>query len=56
MMTYFATDGSYGDPNGLVILDTTDWTPEDWDNIDAESDWLRIDRALQIVKDKYHEA
>lgn len=31
---YFAADGNYGDAACLVILDTTDWTPDHWDYFD----------------------
>ena len=31
--TYFATDGSYGDAQDLIVVDTTNWTDEHWDNI-----------------------
>lgn len=29
-LTYFAADGSFGDANGLVIIDTRAWDYEDW--------------------------
>jgi hypothetical protein len=29
-LSYFAADGKYGDATGLTIIDTTDWTADDW--------------------------
>ena len=29
-MMYIANDGSYGDADGIVILDTAGWTGDDW--------------------------
>jgi hypothetical protein len=32
-LTYFAADGNYGDATGMVIIDTTGWTDEDFAEI-----------------------
>jgi hypothetical protein len=36
--TYFAPDGSYGDARDLLIIDTTNLTPGDWDAIEDAHD------------------
>jgi hypothetical protein len=28
--TYFAADGKYGDAENLIVIDTTDWTDDEW--------------------------
>jgi len=33
--TYVTTDGSYGNALGMVVVDTSRWTDEDWDELDA---------------------
>jgi hypothetical protein len=35
---YFAKDGNYGSAEGLVIIDTTDWTDDEWADIDFAID------------------
>ncbi len=47
-MTYFASDGNCGDAEGLVILDTSDWTEDEWDLILSapDSDRVRIAREI----------
>ena len=49
MATYFSTDGSYGDANGLIIVNTNAWPQDDWDKIEAASDWERPIVALEIA-------
>ena len=49
MATYFSTDGSYGDANGLIIVNTNAWPQDDWDRIEAASDWERPIVALEIA-------
>lgn len=45
---YFAVDGNYGDADGLVIVDTSDWDDDDWAAIDfaRDSDKARIAKAI----------
>jgi hypothetical protein len=31
--TFFSKDGSYGDAAGLIVIDTTNWTIEDWNYV-----------------------
>lgn len=45
--TYFAKDGSYGDATGLVIVDTSKWTEEQWQMIEETSDSFRSVRAFE---------
>jgi hypothetical protein len=48
MSTYFAADGSYGCSHGLSVMDTSQWTDEDWYRIDEASDGNRVDIAREI--------
>lgn len=47
---YFAKDGSYGDALGLVVVDTSEWTEQDWILIDEAMDDERPEIAEQISK------
>ncbi len=49
-MTYFAMDGNYGVAHGLIIIDTRDWTEDDWDLIDNASDYDRFSVAITIAE------
>lgn len=49
MATYFASDGSYGWANELVIIDTSEWTESDWDRIENSTDSERVDIAREIA-------
>lgn len=48
-LTYFAADGSYGDADGLIILDTRAWGPNDWSLIDNVTDNDRASIAYTIA-------
>lgn len=37
-VAYFAEDGNYGDANGMVVMETTFWSADDWDIIEQTSD------------------
>ena len=50
--TYFAEDGSYGDAENLVLLDTSNWTDKDWHEIEWSSDWERPIVAQTISGEK----
>jgi hypothetical protein len=52
MNTYFAEDGAYGNATGLVIIDTENWTTEDWDLMDDTQDWdrPRVARDIALTK------
>jgi len=51
---YFAYDGSFGSAEELTILDTTEWTDEDWELIDFSTDMERSDVAQKIWQ-KYND-
>jgi hypothetical protein len=52
VMHYFASDGSYGDAEKLIIVDTSEWTEEDWQEIDMAGDSDRAVVAYAIAKSK----
>jgi hypothetical protein len=47
--TYFATDGSYGDAANIVMVDTSDWTDDDWDMVTYARDTDRAEIATSIA-------
>lgn len=49
---YFSQDGNYGDADALLVVDTTDWTNEDWDEIDEAPDYDRP-RIARLISNKY---
>lgn len=53
-ITYFGLDGNYGDAVGLVIVDTTKFTADDFDAIDMAADSMRPYVALKIAKEYEH--
>ena len=44
---YFAADGNYGSADGLVLVDTSNWTEEQWQMIEDTSDSFRPTRARE---------
>ena len=46
--TYFAADGTYGDAEGIVILDTSGWADVQWDAVDVASDSVRAHVARRM--------
>jgi len=48
-LTYFASDGSYGDAEGISVIDTSDWTETDWSHVTVESDHNRVFIARMIA-------
>lgn len=50
--TYFAADGTYGDAEGLLVVDTTDWDEDDWAAVDYTTDSARLEIARQLVGSK----
>jgi len=56
MKHYFATDGNYGDGEGILVIDTDLFTDEDWTNINEELDYYRIELAKSIYKHRQKEA
>lgn len=47
MTHYFAADGSYGNSD-LVIVDTSDWTTDEWDIVENAPDSERMSIAWQL--------
>ena len=45
---YFAADGNYGDAASLVVVDTSDWTEDEWAAIDEARDEDRGRIALEL--------
>ncbi len=43
---YFAEDGSYGDAREIAILDTSNFTPEEWAWVEEASDNGRVRIAI----------
>lgn len=52
MATYFASDGSYGDADDLITIDTSGWTEADWEKIEEASDSDRGAIAIGIFAKK----
>lgn len=49
---YFATDGSFGDADDLDIIDVSEWTEADWNEVQDETDEYRLSTA-RIVAQRY---
>ena len=47
---YFAEDGNFGNADGIAILDTSQWTEDDWMEIESSEDYARADTARQIAQ------
>lgn len=50
-ISYFGLDGNYGDAVGLVVVDTSKFTADHWDEIDDASDSARGFIALSIARE-----
>lgn len=48
MQTYFASDGSYGDAENMVVLDTSNWTNSEFEILDWAQDEERAELAVEI--------
>lgn len=46
---YFSPDGNYGDCDGLVVLDTSNFTDEDWELLSYVRDNERARFALALA-------
>lgn len=46
---YFSTDGNYGNAEGLVIIDTTDWSAEVWAYIEGLDEGYRAEVTEDIA-------
>lgn len=47
-ITYFAMDGNYGDADGIVLVQTEEWTEAEWDMVETCTDSERADLAVEI--------
>jgi hypothetical protein len=48
--SYFAVDGNYGSADGMVVVDTTTWSEEDWTQVEEASDSERAQVALDLTR------
>lgn len=48
--TYFAIDGNYGDADGIVIVETSEWSEDDWSAIEMAGDADRASVAYALAK------
>jgi hypothetical protein len=62
VLHYFAVDGNYGSADGIVIVDTSDWSEDDWEAIEMAGDSDRASVAYALAKsdekqrEEFHEA
>ena len=50
--SYFAVDGNYGSADGMVIIDTTNWSEDEWSQVELASDTERAQVALDLTNKK----
>lgn len=55
MKTYFSKDSSYGDATDLIIIDTSEWTDEDWREVDSGSDIYGNALKMLVKKEKLNQ-
>ena len=48
-LTYFSNDGSFGNANNLVVVDTSKWTDEDWTETEEALSWEQSQVAMRIA-------
>lgn len=44
---WVSDEGTYGTSN-LVLVDTTNWSAEDWQELEESKDWDRLQTAVDI--------
>ena len=49
---YFAKDGNFGDASDLKLIDVSEWTEADWDEVQNETDEYRFSVA-QAIAERY---
>jgi hypothetical protein len=52
MISYFASDGNYGDAQDILIVHTGDFTESDWEQIETAPDQHRLMIAETIAESK----
>ena len=50
--TYFTQDGTYGDAEDILVVDTTNWTEDDWERVGEVPDSIRLLTAYNILREK----
>jgi hypothetical protein len=50
---YFASDGSFGDAEGIEIHDTSDWTDAMWEEIESATDNSRPSLSDHFAKGEH---
>jgi hypothetical protein len=48
---YFAEDGNYGSAEGLIVVDSSTFTEEEWEEIDSLPDNDRILFVQEVIND-----
>lgn len=48
VVTFFTDEGGFGNAKGLIRIDTTNWTEEDWTEIISANAMVRKFIAMQI--------
>ena len=48
--TYFAEDGSYGTADNLTVVDTSEWSDDDWNELEEALEWDRPIVAQRIAE------
>ena len=51
-LTYFVTDDNYGLSSGILALDVSSFTEEDWGVVNAAADSERVNVILSIYNAK----
>lgn len=46
---WISEEGTFGTGN-LILVDTENWTDEDWEEIDNCNDWDRLQTAIDICE------
>jgi hypothetical protein len=52
MKHYFSADGNYGDASDCVVVDTSDFTDSDWEELANLGDLGRMEYLGELI-DKY---
>lgn len=50
MDSYFAKDGNYGNASELIVVDTSSWSDDDWDELELACDCDRPALAQMITE------
>jgi hypothetical protein len=52
MYHYFAADGSYGDAQDAVVVDTSDWGEYEWEAVEEAGDMSRMHVVGKILEQR----